>query len=76
MGEGRQSGQVVLPHPGDGGAGATAPSTAASDRRTGHWRPQVHFSPPANWLNDPNGLFRDADGLWHMYYQCKSVPRW
>ncbi|KAL3426452.1 beta-fructofuranosidase [Phlyctema vagabunda] len=33
------------------------------------WRPQVHFTPPQNFMNDPNGLFRDEDGLWHLYYQ-------
>ncbi|RFU35474.1 hypothetical protein B7463_g917, partial [Scytalidium lignicola] len=33
------------------------------------WRPQVHFTPPQDFMNDPNGLFRDEDGLWHMYYQ-------
>lgn len=39
------------------------------------WRPQVHFTPPQNFMNDPNGLFRDEDGLWHLYYQCASfVP--
>ncbi|KXH42123.1 hypothetical protein CNYM01_07331 [Colletotrichum nymphaeae SA-01] len=37
--------------------------------RSGRWRPQIHFSPPAEWLNDPNGLFVDSDGVWHMYYQ-------
>ncbi|KAJ9156548.1 Beta-fructofuranosidase [Pleurostoma richardsiae] len=37
--------------------------------RSGHWRPQVHFSPLENWTNDPNGLFRDTKGVWHMYYQ-------
>ncbi|KDN63196.1 hypothetical protein CSUB01_02144 [Colletotrichum sublineola] len=37
--------------------------------RSGRWRPQIHFSPPANWLNDPNGLFIDSKGVWHMYYQ-------
>ena len=39
--------------------------------RRDHWRPQIHFSPPKNWLNDPNGLFRDSKGVWHLYYQCK-----
>jgi sucrose-6-phosphate hydrolase SacC (GH32 family) len=24
-------------------------------------------------MNDPNGLFRDNEGLWHMYYQCKLL---
>ncbi|GKT43300.1 invertase [Colletotrichum spaethianum] len=37
--------------------------------RSGRWRPQIHFSPPADWLNDPNGLFVDSKGVWHMYYQ-------
>ncbi|KAF0645825.1 hypothetical protein NXS19_002928 [Fusarium pseudograminearum] len=35
----------------------------------GTYRPQVHFSPPEHFMNDPNGMFRDADGLWHLYYQ-------
>ncbi|TNV80153.1 hypothetical protein FGO68_gene16911 [Halteria grandinella] len=33
------------------------------------YRPQYHFSPRKNWLNDPNGLFRDVDGRFHMFYQ-------
>jgi len=36
----------------------------------GEWRPQVHFSPPVDFMNDPNGCFRDADETWHLYYQC------
>jgi hypothetical protein len=36
---------------------------------TGAWRPQVHFSPPQNFLNDPNGMFVDSNGTWHLYYQ-------
>ncbi|EMT67142.1 Invertase 2 [Fusarium odoratissimum] len=35
----------------------------------GTYRPQIHFSPPQHFMNDPNGMFRDADGLWHLYYQ-------
>ncbi|KAJ4308569.1 Invertase [Fusarium piperis] len=35
----------------------------------GPYRPQVHFSPPKHFMNDPNGMFRDANGLWHLYYQ-------
>lgn len=35
----------------------------------GQYRPQVHFSPPQHFMNDPNGMFRDADGTWHLYYQ-------
>lgn len=22
-------------------------------------------------MNDPNGMFVDEDGLWHLYYQCE-----
>jgi beta-fructofuranosidase len=37
---------------------------------TGALRPQIHYSPPINFMNDPNGMFY-LDGLWHLYYQCK-----
>lgn len=36
----------------------------------GALRPQVHFSPPKGFMNDPNGCFVDANGTWHLYYQC------
>ncbi|MCO4743997.1 MAG: glycoside hydrolase family 32 protein [Proteobacteria bacterium] len=36
--------------------------------RDEEWRPQVHYSPEANWLNDPVGLVR-ADDAWHLFYQ-------
>ncbi|WP_128903919.1 glycoside hydrolase family 32 protein [Halorubrum amylolyticum] len=31
-------------------------------------RPKYHLTPPANWLNDPNGLFRWG-GRYHVFYQ-------
>ena len=35
---------------------------------TEEYRPQFHFTAPANWLNDPNGLIY-YQGQWHLYYQ-------
>ncbi|SOE23615.1 fructan beta-fructosidase [Spirosomataceae bacterium TFI 002] len=31
-------------------------------------RPQFHFTPEANWMNDPNGMFY-KDGEYHLFYQ-------
>jgi len=42
---------------------------------TGALRPQIHFSPPQNFMNDPNGMFLDANGTYHLYYQCqRNLP--
>ncbi|MCR6670731.1 glycoside hydrolase family 32 protein [Devosia ginsengisoli] len=35
---------------------------------TEKYRPNLHFSPKAGWMNDPNGLIRVGD-LWHLFFQ-------
>ena len=31
-------------------------------------KPQYHYRPQANWINDPNGLCQ-VDGWYHLYFQ-------
>ena len=31
-------------------------------------RPQIHFSPKANWTNDPNGMVYN-NGVYHLFFQ-------
>ncbi|CAG8907741.1 unnamed protein product [Penicillium egyptiacum] len=45
-------------------AAAESPSKAYTEP----YRPQFHFSPEKNWMNDPNGLLYD-DGVYHLYFQ-------
>ncbi len=58
-------GLVTVPDdPDDGGT----PRGAAPLVGAEPYRPQVHYTPQRNWMNDPNGLVH-ADGRWHLYYQ-------
>ena len=51
---------------------ATDPSGNKKNRSSGYYteahRPQFHFSPEANWMNDPNGMVYE-DGEYHLFYQ-------
>lgn len=47
--------------------GPTA-SVFATDSYREPWRPQFHFTPEKNWMNDPNGMVY-YDGEYHLFYQ-------
>lgn len=38
------------------------------DAMSESYRPQIHYTPAKNWINDPNGLVY-LDGTYHMFYQ-------
>jgi len=52
---------------------AVPTGTPVPGNYTGQLRPQVHFSPPQHFMNDPNGMFVDAEGTWHLYYQYNPI---
>ena len=48
------------------GPSGTPDNTSAG--RDEQYRPQIHFTPAMNWMNDPNGMVY-ADGTYHLFYQ-------
>ncbi|MBI3414204.1 MAG: glycoside hydrolase family 32 protein [Verrucomicrobia bacterium] len=48
-------------------AGASSENVAAELYRE-PFRPQFHFTPERNWMNDPNGMVF-YDGEYHLFYQ-------
>lgn len=49
-------------------APADEAAPAGSDGASEHLRPRLHFTPPKNFMNDPNGLVY-LDGEYHLFYQ-------
>ena len=39
-----------------------------ANSRNEQYRPQIHFTPAKNWINDPNGMIY-LNGTYHLYYQ-------
>ncbi len=55
-----------------------APGTEPPQRSPLHGdphRPRYHFLPPANWINDPNGLIQ-WNGQVHLFYQYNPLGPW
>ncbi len=46
----------------------TSPSFAQETSYDQPWRPQYHFTPPQNFMNDPNGTVY-YQGEYHLFYQ-------
>ena len=37
-------------------------------------KPRFHITGSTGWINDPNGMFQNRDGMYHVFYQV--TPAW
>ncbi len=59
-----------------GNAGGNGQEKPVESNYSEKHRPQIHYTPVANWVNDPNGMVY-LDGVWHLYYQYNpGGPDW
>ncbi len=57
----------------DGGGDEKQPEKPDEEQtRNELYRPQIHFTPAKNWMNDPNGMVY-ADGVYHLFYQYNPM---
>lgn len=48
--------------------GSTLLAQTDSKQLNEQHRPQIHFSPSAHWVNDPNGMVY-SNGIYHLFFQ-------
>ncbi|MFR8535347.1 MAG: glycoside hydrolase family 32 protein [Lacrimispora saccharolytica] len=47
-----------------------------STKGSRNYRPNIHFTPPVMWTNDPNGMVY-VNGIYHLFYQhYPEAPNW
>ena len=44
------------------------PDQPSAGNYSEQYRPQIHYSPAKNWINDPNGMVY-VNGTYHLFYQ-------
>lgn len=63
---------IPMPEPVEDNGNEGGGNEIVTSSRDEQYRPQMHYTPAANWMNDPNGMVY-ADGVWHLYYQYNPM---